>query len=112
MRVGHRREAPVKRSENGGPIERQQVAASRTASPHMIRLSPDDKAEAGLISRELDIPRWGWHANGESASAGVGAILQAAGRFRKETGRTLKPEDIDEAARRVASRRRKGAGNG
>lgn len=94
----------MRRSESGGQIGRKE-------SPHFIRLLPGDKAEAGLISRELEVNRSGYR-DGESASAGVGAILQAASRFREETGRPLSPQDIDEAARRVAGRRRKGAGNG
>lgn len=101
----------MRRSESGAPLARRSIVEERTRSPHQVRLTEADKVEAGLISQDLDIPRWGWQ-NGESASAGVGAILQAAGRFRESTGRPLQPQDIDEAARRVAGRRRKGAGNG
>lgn len=72
----------------------------RARGMHMIRLAPALFDEAAAISGT------------SSAAAGAARVLEAAARFREEVGRTLQPQDIDEAARRVASRRRKGAGNG
>lgn len=66
---------------------------------HFIRLDGAAFDEAAVISGT------------SSATAGAARVLEAAARFRETVGRPLAPEDIDEAARRVASRRRKGAGN-
>ena len=75
-----------------------------------VRLTPDAWEEAAEISRTLGLKHG--HQAGRSATAGVRALLQAASIWRQVGGRPLTPQDIDEAARRVASRRRKGAGNG
>lgn len=86
------------------------LQASRTRHAPQVSISPDAWEEAAEISRGLGL-RVGLRG-GRSATAGIRALLQAAAFFREISGRPLSPQDINQQARRVASRRRRGASNG
>ncbi len=102
-------EAPIREQARGKRKARPLPAVGNRVDPQ-VRLTPAAWEEASEISRGLNL-KHGLRA-GRSAAGGIRGMLKAASIFRQCIGRPLVPQDIDEAARRVASRRRKGAGNG